>query len=63
MGNLPYWKQILNFIELRHAVTHLKTATEESDFKSYDSIYKQLLDFEYEVAFQNVKKLMKEIYE
>ena len=63
VGNFPYWTEILNFIELRHAVTHLKSATEESDFKSYDSIYKRLLDFEYEVAFENIKKLMKEIYE
>lgn len=63
VGNLAYWLKILEFIELRHNVTHLKTASEESDFKSYDTVYKKLLDFDYEDAFENIKNLMKEVYE
>jgi hypothetical protein len=37
--------------------------SEESDFKSYDAVYKKLFDFDYEDAFENIKNLMKEVYE
>ncbi len=63
VGSLEYWPKILNFIKLRHSVTHLKTASEESDFRSYDAVYKELLDFDYEDSFVNIKSLMKEVYE
>lgn len=63
VNDIKYWQEFLDFIELRHEVVHLKTATEESDFKSYDLIYKRLLNFDYKKSFENIKDLMKIIYE
>jgi hypothetical protein len=60
---IKYWPNILNFIQLRNNVTHLKTTVMGSEFKSYESLYKDLLDFNYNEVYEDTKRLMVLIYE
>jgi len=57
-GDAKKWSILTSLIELRHDLIHLKTLTQISDFKSYQVLYKRLLDYNYDESFVVVKDVI-----
>lgn len=56
------WKMITDLISLRNDLIHLKTTYPiVSDFRSYQDLYKRLLDLNYEETFAVVKDVISSI--
>lgn len=56
------WATLTSVIKLRDDIIHLKTVYPfTSDFKSYQDLYRRLLDHDYEVSFNVVKDTIKVI--
>ena len=55
------WGALLSLIKLRNDIIHLKTISQSSDFKSYQELYKELLDHNYELSYAVVTYIIKTI--
>ncbi len=51
------WIGLMELIKLRDDIIHLKTA-QPSDFKSYQNLYKRLLDNNYEKSYEIIKEII-----
>ena len=55
------WKILKSLINLRNDLVHLKTVTQVSDFRSYQDLYRRLLDHDYEASSEVVKHVINAI--
>lgn len=55
-GNAVIWSPLVLLIDLRNDLIHLKTVA--SDFRSYQDIYKRLLDHNYEESFRIIQNVI-----
>ncbi len=58
-GDFKIWTALTSLIELRNDLIHLKTAYPVvSDFRSYQDLYRRLLDNNYEASFKVIKDVI-----
>ncbi len=61
-GDAKKWATITDLIDLRNHLIHLKTTYPiVSDFRSYQDLYRRLLDLDYEETFSVVKDTISQI--
>jgi hypothetical protein len=61
-GDAKKWATITDIIDLRNHLIHLKTTYPiVSDFRSYQDLYRRLLDLDYEETFSVVKDTISQI--
>ncbi len=61
-GDAPLWKSLIGLISLRNDLIHLKTTYPiVSDFRSYQDLYRRLLDNDYDHSYKAVQEVIKQI--
>jgi hypothetical protein len=60
-GDAKKWMALTLLVELRNDLIHLKTAYIVSDFRSYQDLYRRLLDHDYEASYTVVKDVISTI--
>ena len=57
-GDNKIWSPLVSLIDLRDDIIHLKTTTVVSDFRSYQDLYRRLLDHNYEESLEIVQLII-----
>lgn len=61
-GDTKIWSVLMELIGIRNDLIHLKTAYPVvSDFRSYQDLYRRLLDNDYEASYKTVQEVIKRI--
>jgi hypothetical protein len=60
-GDAKKWATLTSLLKLRNDLIHLKTALVDSDFRSYQDLYRRLLDHDYEASYIVLKDVISTI--
>ena len=52
------WNILTSLIDLRNDIIHLKTVTQPSDFRSYQDLYRRLLDHDYKLSYKVIQDVI-----